>query len=142
MENEKINRTITLTFSDYIHLQDLLRAARAMGFQPFTLVNKLEAELNRAVVVTSHAIPRHILTMNTCARLTDMTSGKSMDYTLVFPGEANQLQGKLSVLSEQGIALIGFSAGSIIDWESPEGHQITRIDRINFQPETAKQYEL
>jgi regulator of nucleoside diphosphate kinase len=135
---EKTNRTVTLTFSDYIHLQDLLRAARTLGFQPFALVEKLEKEINHAVVVSSCSIPNHILTMNSCARLTDMTSGQSEEYTLVFPGEADQLQGKLSVLSELGIALIGFSAGSTINWESAEGSRTTRIDRVNFQPEAAK----
>jgi regulator of nucleoside diphosphate kinase len=142
MKNNIKPRKITLTFSDYIQLQDLLRSARQFGFQPSTLVDALEAELNCAEVVTSSALPRHVLTMNTCALLTDTNTGERTKCTLVFPGEANPQQGKLSVLSELGIALLGFSVGSTIDWESSEGPRRTRIDLFSFQPEAAKQYDV
>lgn len=142
MENNMKSRKITLTFSDYIHLQDLLREARQFGFQPVSLLDALEADLNCAEVVTSSAIPRHVFTMNTFARLTDTTTGEGSEYTLVFPEEANLQQGKLSILSELGIALLGFSVGSTIDWESPEGPRRTRIDTFRFHPETTGQYDL
>jgi regulator of nucleoside diphosphate kinase len=139
MSSNMKSRKITLTFSDYIHLQDLLRSARQFGFQPSVLVDALEAELNRAEVVTSSAVPGHVFTMNTCAQLTDTSTGECSEYTLVFPGEANPQQGKLSVLSELGVALLGFSVGDAVEWESPDGPRSARIDQFSFQPEAAKQ---
>ncbi|MFA7257655.1 MAG: GreA/GreB family elongation factor [Kiritimatiellales bacterium] len=141
MKNNVKSRKITLTFSDYMHLQDLVRAGRNIDFQPSTLLDALEAELNRAEIVASNAIPRYVFTMNTCALLTDTSTGERTKCTLVFPGEANPQCGKLSVLSELGIALLGFSVGDTIDWESPEGPRRTRIVQFSFQPEAAKQYD-
>jgi len=135
MKNKMKSRNITLTFSDYIHVQDLLRVARNIGFRPSILLDTLETDLNRSEVIASHAVPPHVVIMNTCAGLTDTTTGESAEYTLVFPGEANPQQGKLSILSE-----LGFSVGDTIDWESPEGTQSIQIDRVRLQPEAIGQY--
>ncbi len=140
MKNDMQSRRVILTFSDYIHLRDLVRAARSIRFEPSTLVDALETELNRAAIVASNAIPRYVFTMNTCALLTDTATGERTKCTLVFPGEANPQQGKLSILSELGVALLGFSVGSTIDWESSEGPRSFRIELFSFQPEVAGQY--
>lgn len=67
---------IALTFSGYIHLQDLLKAARTTGFHLITLMDALETALNRAEVVASTAVFCPVLAMDTCALLTDTTTGE------------------------------------------------------------------
>lgn len=132
MEKNMKSRKITLIFSDYIHLQDLLRSARNVGFQPSDLVDALQAELNRAEVVASNAIPCHVITMNSCTRLTDTATGEDAEYTLVYPDEANPQSGKLSILSDLGLALLGFSVGDTVKLVFPEGVRSVRINTICF----------
>ncbi|MBX9462674.1 MAG: GreA/GreB family elongation factor [Aquamicrobium sp.] len=42
--------------------------------------------------------------------------GENQSVTLVFPGEADMAQGKVSILTPIGVALIGLAAGQTIDW--------------------------
>ena len=52
-----------------------------------------------------------------------------MRVTLVFPGEADIAQGKISILTPIGAALIGLSAGQSIDWTARDG----RIHRLKVE---------
>jgi regulator of nucleoside diphosphate kinase len=51
----------------------------------------------------------------------DETTGKVQTVTLVYPGEADIAQGKVSVLTPIGTALIGLAAGQSITWETRTG---------------------
>lgn len=51
----------------------------------------------------------------------DDTTGKVQTVTLVYPGEADIAQGKISVLTPIGAALIGLRAGHSISWETRSG---------------------
>ena len=70
------------------------------------------------------------------------TFGLVEEATVEQASEADPEQGKLSILSELGVALIGFSVGDTIEWEFPEGPRCIRINMIYFQPEATKQYDL
>ena len=102
----------------------------------------LESELQRASVVPPEQVPPYVVTMNTQVRMIDADTGKERMYTLVFPSDANLEEGKLSILSDLGVAILGYSVGDTIEWEFPEGLKRIRIDMIGFQPEATKQYEL
>lgn len=80
--------------------------------------------------------------MNTCVRIIDTDTNEAMIYTLVFPSDENLQQGKLSILSDLGVAIIGFCVGNTIEWQFPEGLRSLRIDMIYFQPEATKQYDI
>jgi regulator of nucleoside diphosphate kinase len=51
--------------------------------------------------------------------------GQDRKVTLVYPGEADIAQNKVSILTPVGAALIGLSAGQSITWVDREGHQKT-----------------
>lgn len=53
--------------------------------------------------------------------------GEDRQVTLVFPGEADIAEGKVSVTTPIGAALIGLSAGQSIDWTARDGrvHRLT-----------------
>lgn len=135
-------RNIILSSLDCARLRDLLITARQFGAKPSTLLDTLEGELNRATILPPEQIPPYVVTMNTCVRLVDIDTGKSMTYTLVFPSEADPEQGKLSILSDLGVAIIGFSIGNTVEQQFPEGIRSYKIDTIYFQPEAIKCYEM
>jgi regulator of nucleoside diphosphate kinase len=142
MDNFKHARNIILSSLDCARLRDLLITANQFSTTQSALLHTLESELNQATVVPPEEIPPYVVTMNTCVRLVDTATDEEMLYTLVFPSDANIEEGKLSILSELGVAIIGFSVGNTIELAFPEGTKCIRIDMIYFQPEATKQYDL
>ena len=97
---------------------------------------ELQRELDRAVVVSSEAVPPDVVTMNSRVVYSDETSGVQRVVTIVFPGAADAADGKVSVFSPIGTALLGLSVGQAIDWDFPDGsRRRLRVDELVHQPE-------
>ena len=135
-------RNIVLSSLDHARLQDLLITAKQFASSKPAILDILERELDRSKIVSPEEIPPYVVTMNTVVGLIDTATGEEKKYSLVYPAEANPEKGKLSILSDLGVAIIGFSVGDTIEWEFPEGLRRLRIDMIYFQPEATKDYEL
>jgi regulator of nucleoside diphosphate kinase len=82
-------------------------------------------ELNRAIVVSSEALPADVVTMNSRVVYSDETAGVRRLVTIVYPGDADESAGRISVLSPLGTALLGLSVGQAIDWDFPDGSRRT-----------------
>lgn len=136
------NRTVTISTRDHGRLQELLLVAKQFASPQPAFLRDLEGELQRASVVPPEQVPPYVVTMNTRVKLIDTDTGKEKSYTLVFPSDADLEEGKLSILSDLGVAILGYSVGDTIEWEFPEGLKRIRIAMIDFQPEATKQYEL
>lgn len=109
---------ITLSADDYERLSVLAHAA--MNRMP-DLASGLIDELERAHVLAKGHHPEHIVRMGSVVEFRDDTTGRTQTITLVFPSEADIAQGKISVLTPVGTALIGLRAGQPITWETPAG---------------------
>ncbi len=97
---------------------------------------ELQSELERAIVVSPEAVPPDVVTMNSRVVYSDETSGLQRVVTIVFPGEADAADGKVSVFSPIGTALLGLSVGQAIDWDFPDGsRRRLRVDELVHQPE-------
>ena len=96
----------------------------------------LQGELDRAIVVSSEAVPPDVVTMNSRVVYSDETSGVQRVVTIAFPSDANAVDGRISVLSPIGTALLGLSVGRAIDWDFPDGsRRRLRVDELVHQPE-------
>lgn len=137
-----LNRNIFVSTLDYSRLRDLVRTAKEQEPENTQLLEVLEGELARAKIVAPDQIPPYVVTMNTCVHLTDSETGQEQKVTLVYPGDAESEKSNLSILTDLGVAIIGFSVGDTIPWNSPEGPRYLRINSIDFQPEATKQYDL
>lgn len=135
-------RNVIISELDRSRLRDLLVTAKQFSTSQSALLSMLEHELDRARVVAPEEIPPYVVTMNTCVCLIDTTTKEEMKYTLVYPNQADPKSGKLSILSDLGVAIIGFSVGDNIEWKFTEGIRHLRIGAIHFQPEATKQYNL
>jgi regulator of nucleoside diphosphate kinase len=69
-------------------------------------------------------------------------SSESNTYSLVFPTEANFVEGKISVLAPIGTAILGYRQGDTIEWRVPSGVRKLKVEEILYQPESAGDYEL
>jgi len=82
---------------------------------------RLLAEADRAVVLPADRLPRGVVTMGSYVEFRDEESGDVRCVQLVYPGEADIAQGRISVMTLIGAALIGLSAGQSITWPKRRG---------------------
>jgi regulator of nucleoside diphosphate kinase len=136
------SRNIYITEADMNRLQGLLETGSQFGHRDKKHLLELEEELNRARVVLSKDIPGDVITMNSKVRLKDLDSGEEVIYSLVFPGDANVAENKISVLAPVGTALIGYRVGDAIEWKVPGGLKRLEVEEILYQPERAGDYDL
>jgi regulator of nucleoside diphosphate kinase len=87
---------------------------------------RLDEELARATVVPDHALPRGVVALDSRVRFRDETTGRVRDITLVLPARATASEGRVSVLSPIGSALIGLGIHDRIEWPLPGG----RVSRL------------
>lgn len=96
----------------------------------------LQRELQRAVIVSSEAVPPDVVTMNSRVLYTDESSGARRLVSVVYPLDADGSEGRVSVLAPVGTALLGLSAGQAIDWQFPDGsRRRLRVEDVVTQPE-------
>ena len=134
--------TIYITELDYDRLSGLIERTREQNGVDRQYLNKLEAELDRAEIVDSKAIPADVVTMRSKVRLKDLVSGDSNTYSLVFPTEADFAEGKISVLAPIGTAILGFRTGDTIEWQVPSGLRKLKVEEVLYQPESAGDHNL
>jgi regulator of nucleoside diphosphate kinase len=105
-------------------------------------LEKLQEEMDRCEVVDSREISPHVVTLNSRVRLRDLAKDKEMSVTLVLPPYADLAEGRLSVASPIGTAILGYSVDDIIEWQVHAGIRKIRIEEILYQPEAAGDYHL
>lgn len=137
----KENR-IVITRVDANRLSDLIMEARNKGYRGSTYLNDLAAELDRAILVEPKDIPEDVITMNSLVQLYDINQDEIINYTLVFPEEADVKKGKISVLAPIGTAMLGYRVGDEFEWKTPGGVSHLRVEKILYQPEASGDFHL
>ena len=128
--------TITVTDLDMHRLLQCLTAAG--GNLAECVIEPFEEELARAEVVDSAVAAPTLVTMNSRVVFENVHNGRSREITLTYPQDADASQGRISVLSPLGTALLGLSVGQEIDWKLPNGRAARfRVARLVYQPEAA-----
>lgn len=123
--------------------KDLLRLRNVLSFQNSEEFENLEIELERAKIITDFDVPPDLVTMNTRFKFMNIQDNKEMVITIVYPHEANFVDGKISVLASLGSALIGLRVGQEINWMFPDGKTRTlRILEVLYQPEANGHWHL
>ena len=103
--------------------------------------NELEEELARADVVDPHEIPATVVTMNSTVRCKVEPLTDEFLLTLVYPKDSDAANGKISILTPVGSALLGLSEGDQIEWPKPDGGLLNVcIEEVIYQPERSGEY--
>lgn len=135
-------KPIRITAFDLERLKKLLLDAQRTTYRKSVYLSHLQSELGRAEVVESPKVAGDVVTMNSRVCLEDLDTGEEEVYTVVFPEEANAVQGKVSVLAPIGTAMLGYEEGDVFEWEVPAGKRRWRVKHILYQPEAAGRYDL
>jgi regulator of nucleoside diphosphate kinase len=80
----------------------------------------LEFELDRARVVPDKRVPATVIRMGSTA-VWRTQSGEEHRAKLVYPADADIANGRVSVLTPVGVALIGLSVGQQMEWIARDG---------------------
>jgi len=135
------NKPIQITEADLHRLKKLIEEAPA-NYRESDYLPRLQAELNRAEVVSPQAVSQAVVTMNSTVVLQDLETGEEETYTLVFPENADIARGKISILAPIGTAMLGYEVGNTFEWKVPAGKRRLKIKQILYQPEAAGDYHL
>jgi regulator of nucleoside diphosphate kinase len=131
-------RNILLTEADHEQLNWLIASSRGQCRLDVERLNDLQNELNRAIVVSPSKVPADVVTMNSRVRIRDLISGRELRYQIVLPKDADVAENRISVLAPIGTALLGYRAGSTVEWRVPSGRRHFRILDVEYQPEAAR----
>ena len=124
----------------YITEIDQSRLRTLIALEDEADVVDLEHEIERAIVVEPQQVKRDVVTMNSRAVLN--LDDEEMEVALVYPEDADGSDGKLSVCSSIGTAILGYREGDAIDWRTPHRTRRIRIERVLYQPEAAGDFHL
>ena len=125
---------IHITEVDQARLRDLV------ALELDAHVVDLEHEIERAIVVDARQVARNVVTMNSRALL--HLDDEKVEVALVYPQDADDSAGKLSVYSDIGTAILGYKEGDAFDWRIPNRTRRISIEKVLYQPEAAGDFDL
>lgn len=129
-------RNIIVTAPDHARLSDMIDF-RNLSMRERSEAHALKGELERAEIVAPDAVPPDVITMNSRAELLDLDTSERMEFTLVFPQEADFEAGKISVLAPVGTGMLGYRVGDSFERRAPYGMRRLKVVEVTFQPEAA-----
>ena len=87
------------------------------------IAEELLSEMDRAKVTPLSRIPATVIRMG--SKVTFRSGdGEVKTVTLVYPGKADIAEGKISILTPVGVALIGLREGQSVAWSSRDGRRL------------------
>lgn len=119
--NPKIRQAprIRISQSDYERLSALAGAIADRNPQAY---DGLLVELERAQIIPNNSVSSETVRMGSTVTF-DTNSGDRKTVTLVFPADADISEGRVSILTPIGTALIGLSTGQAIMWADRNGRK-------------------
>ncbi len=121
----------------YISTIDMNRITAMLDKMPSVAaeLNKLEQELDRAIVLEPDAVPHNVVRMNSTVEFKFSNDDKILTRTLVYPQDVKNSH-DISIFAPVGSALIGLTVGQKLDWPMPNQQMKTiEIVNVTFQPE-------
>ena len=112
-----------------------VNVADAANLSLLGMPDALKRKIDRAVLLPSDEIPPEVVTMLSRVVVADVATAQRREIAVVYPEDADQAAGRVSVLEALGAALFGASVGETIECETEEGRRRLRIEEMIYQPE-------
>ena len=96
-------------------------------------ISELQEKLSRAKLIDESQMPTDEVLIGATVTMKDLDTGKEVKYTLVSEEEADFAQGKISVTSPVGKALVGHKVNQLVEVDVPAGvftYKILKIERV------------
>jgi len=108
------------------------RAARRAQAKTISRIRFLQKVLEHARVIDTKMLPKDQVTLLSKVEFTNLNTNTKMTYTIVSPHEMNLQEGKLSLKSPIGQALMGKKAGDVVEVQAPAATLKLRIDSVSL----------
>lgn len=131
--------SVVITEKDAFKLRSLIENSAHFQNHDDVQWQVLEEEIDRAKVVPPERLPRDVVTMHSRVRIVDMRTGEQLVYQIVYPHEANYAEKRISILAPIGMALLGYSAGTEIEWKVPSGSRRLRVEAVEQPADLGRQ---
>jgi regulator of nucleoside diphosphate kinase len=119
------------------HLLTLLAMSAESTPGSEDVARTLLSEMERADTVSDSAMPENVARMNSRIEF-ELDGGSKRQVELVFPIDANIDEGRISVLTPIGAALIGLSPGQLMLFRGRDGRphklRIISVNRLQHLP--------
>jgi len=126
----------TLTELDHARLAKFTDAGRAVD-------PAMQDLLDNAELVSPTQVDPDVVTMRSRVRVAELSGKGERELTLSYPFDADASDGRVSVLSPVGTALLGLRVGEVARWTAPDGSSAAlRVTAMAFQPEASGDYLL
>ena len=126
---------VRLTEHDSQRLQGLVHGRAPLDGRDDGTLARLEERLEEAEVLPAAHVGPDLVTMDSDVRVTDLATGETFAFRVVFPRQANASAGRISVLAPLGLAVLGRTVGEEVESPVPSGVRRLRIDALMGRPE-------
>ncbi len=93
-------------------------------------IRDIESALHHSVLVEKADRPKSEVELGSTVHLRNLRSGASLKYTVVSPREVNPAEGKISIDSPMGRALLSRAEGDEVEVSAPAGSLRFQIEKI------------
>lgn len=121
-----MSENVILTTGIYDMIKDHIRRKKVTKEEEELLVT----ELKNAKQVLRKDLPDNIVTVNRRVKIKDHTTNKEQEYIFVPTSKTNPKKGKISILSDVAVAVIGRQEGDVIDWPFKGGERKLEILKV------------
>lgn len=95
-------------------------------------------ELGRARIVQTAKLPANVVTIGNFVTFRDETSGEERTVSLAFPKDANIEEGRISLMTPIGVALLGLAEGASFFWATRAGEE-RNLTVVAVQPASSRE---
>lgn len=124
-----MSQNIILTTGIYDLIKDHLRRKKVTKQEEELLL----IELKQASQVLRRDLPKDIVSVNRKVTYKDHKSKEEKTVLFVGPEKSKPSKNKISILSDEGIAMVGYKVGNFIEWPSKKGNlklEILKVEEI------------
>lgn len=124
--------TIVIADSDMEKLDAMIDSSEFVLQHDRRRLRILREELAAAEVLENNKMPYSVVAMNSYVDITDLGTGRSHKYQVVFPQDADHCRNRISVLSPLGTALLGHGIGAEVQCPVLGGVRRFRIEQVRW----------
>lgn len=118
-----------LTTGTYDLIKDHIRRKKVTPQEEELLL----AQLKGASQVLRKNLPEDIVSINRKITYKNHTTNEEKTILLVGPEMAKTSKNKISVLSDEGIAMVGYKVGDVIEWPAKKGNLKLEILKVEVE---------
>jgi len=129
-KTKKMSDNIILTTGTYDLIKDHIRRRKVTLKEEEILTN----ELKTASQVLRRVLPADIVCVNSIVTYKNHITDQEKTVTFVGPKRSKPSKNKISILSDEGIAMVGHKTGTIIEWPAKKGNlklEILKVEHID-----------